>query len=141
MKSGVVTIGCNMFEYLNAINFDKKNIIRNADDRQAAEKGYPAFPVLRSLSYHADAILLANELNIRGLEQHGVTPLMSFEFLMDVLPKKKRFAKWGKTEKDERIELLMEFNGYSYDKAKQVVDLIPDSVYSELREIKAQKDK
>lgn len=130
-----------MFEYLNAINFEKKNIIRNADDRQAAEKAYPAFPVLRSLSYHSDSILLANELNIRGLEQHGVTPLMSFEFLMDVLPKKKRYAKWGKSEKDERIELLMEFNGYSFTKAKEVCDLVPSSVYDELRAIKVQKDK
>lgn len=130
-----------MIEHLNAINFSKENIMRNAPDLQAAEKAFPAFPVLRGLSYHVDAIAFVNELNIRSMEQFGLTPLMKFEFLMYVLSKKKRFSKWAKSSKEEEIELIVEFEGVSYKKAAEVLDLIPREKMDYLKKLHKEKYK
>ena len=130
-----------MFDHLNAINWTKENIIRKESDIDGAQKGYPAFPILRSLSYHPDSILIANELNTRGLEQFGVTPVMHFEFLLDMVSKKKRYGKWAKTTKEENIDLIVEFGEMSYVKAAEIVEFIPKDRLDYLRELKRQKDK
>lgn len=127
-----------MIEHLNSINTTKKNIIRDSDDKFSAERAYPRFPVTRSLSYHPDAILLVNELNIRGLESHNVSNLMHYEFLLYVLPQKKRFAKWAKSSKDNKLELLIQFYGYSKSKAMEVLDLIPQEEYDRLQKLRDQ---
>jgi len=49
----------NPFDYVNAINETKKDIM--IDD--LAEKSYASFTVNRSLSYFSDTVLIANEMN------------------------------------------------------------------------------
>ena len=86
-------------EALNSINSrEKNNIIRDSQSPLAAEKQYPPFPVLRSLSYNLDCILLVNELNIRGLSQFNVSNLMHYEYLLYFISTKKRYNKWIKVE-------------------------------------------
>ena len=50
----------NPFEYVNAINHTKQNVM--VDDM--AEKAYNPFMVNRTLSYFSDTILMANEMNL-----------------------------------------------------------------------------
>ena len=130
-----------MIEYLNSINTTKKNIIRDSEDRFSAEKSFPAFPVLRSLSYHVDAVQLVNELNTRSLDEFGLTPIMKYEFLLDVLPKKKRFAKWAKSEFEELAEIIVELENISYAKALEIIPLLSENKIEHLRKLKSQKDK
>ena len=52
----------NPFEYLNAINYTKQDVM--VDD--ISEKQYNAFMVNRGLSYFYDTVLLANEMNKRA---------------------------------------------------------------------------
>ena len=49
----------NPFDYVNAINYSKKDIMVTRDD----EKVYVPFMVNRSRSYFSDTLLLANEMN------------------------------------------------------------------------------
>ena len=49
----------NPFDYLNAINNTKEDIM--VDD--IAEKGYNPFMINRGLSYFNDTVLFANEMN------------------------------------------------------------------------------
>ena len=106
----------NPFEYLNAINVTKKDIM--VDD--VAEKGYNSFMVNRGLSYFSDTILYANEMN----KCHHIDERLQFDFLINIIRKKKRFSKWLKASEDENISILKEYYGYSNEKAKSVLSLL-----------------
>ena len=106
----------NPFEYLNAINYTKQDIM--VDD--IAEKGYNPFMVNRGLSYFADTVLMANEMN-----QHAhLDNRLQFDFFINIIRKKKRFSKWFKPETVSDVEVVKEYYGYSNEKARQVLTLL-----------------
>ena len=115
----------NPFDYLNAINTSKKNIM--VDD--IAEKDYNAFMVNRGLSYFADTVLMANEMNIN----HHLDSRLQFDFLINIVKKKKRFSKWLKANELENLEVIKEYYGYSDEKAKSVLSLFNDEDINELK--------
>ena len=75
----------NPFEYVNAINTGKKDIM--IDD--LAEKSYSSFTINRSLSYFNDTVLAANEMN----KHHHLDKKLQFHFLINIIRKRKRFSK------------------------------------------------
>lgn len=124
------------FDYVNSINETKENLIRGSHSPEASEKMYDPFVASRSLSYHQDCILLVNELNSRGLNTHGVTKKQHYEFLLNVLNKKKRYAKWGKIDKiHEDIKFIMSTFDYSEQKAREVYPLFSESQLEDIREL------
>ena len=109
------------FEYLNAINTTKTDIM--IDD--LAEKGYNGYMVNRSLSYFPDTIFAANEMNI----YHQLDSRLQFDFLINIIRKRKRFSKWDKKKIDGDVEVIKEYYGYSNAKALQVLSLLtPDQL-------------
>jgi hypothetical protein len=110
----------NPFDYINAINDTKQDIITDSDNPELAEKLYPSFLVNRGLSFFVDTVYLANEMN----RYHQLENKMQFDFLINIVRKKKRFSKWFKAQPDEEVEAVMDYYGYSQDKARQVVDLL-----------------
>ena len=106
----------NPFEYLNAINDTKKDIM--IDD--IAEKGYNAFIVNRGLSYFHDTILMANEMN----QKAHLDNRLQFDFLINIVRKKKRFSKWMKQSSASDVEVVKEYYGYSNEKARQALSLL-----------------
>ena len=110
----------NPFDYLNAINDTKQNVIEDSDNPELAEKLYPPYLVNRGLSFFIDTVYLANEMN----RHHHLENKMQFDFLINIVRKKKRYSKWFKFQPDEEVEAVMEYYGYSLDKARQVVDLL-----------------
>jgi hypothetical protein len=106
----------NPFEYLNAINSTKKDIMVDDD----AEKKYSAFMVNRGLSYFNDTIFYANEMN----KYHQIDNRLQFDFLINTIRKRKRFSKWFKPEQSESIELVKEYYGYNDEKARQALTLL-----------------
>lgn len=112
----------NPFDYLNDINYDKRNIIQESDNPELAEKLYPPYLVNKGLSQFIDTVRIANEMNMR----HHLDKKMQFEFLLNTIRKKKRFTKWAKKDSDETLDLIMKHYGYSYDKARQVIHLFTD---------------
>jgi hypothetical protein len=115
----------NPFDYLNAINVTKKDIM--VDD--ISEKAYTPFMVNRGLSYFPDTILFANEMNIN----HHVDHRLQFDFFINIINKKKRFSKWAKPINIENLELIKEYYGYSNEKAKSVLSLLNDEQINELK--------
>lgn len=111
----------NPFEYLNAINTSKEDIM--VDD--ITEKQYNAFMVNRGLSYFNDTVLMANEMN-----QHAhLDNRLQFDFLINIVRKKKRFSKWAKPQIESDIEVVKEYYGYSNEKARQALTLLsPDDI-------------
>ena len=115
----------NPFQYLTAINDSKQDIM--VDD--VAEKGYNAFMVNRGLSYFNDTVLMANEMN-----QHAhLDSRLQFDFLINIVRKKKRFSKWTKAQSSSDVEVVKQYYGYSNQKARQIYDLITPDQMEELR--------
>jgi len=85
-----------------------------------AEKGYNSFMVNRSLSYFPDTVFAANEMNIH----HQIDSRLQFDFLINIIRKRKRFSKWDKKQIDGDIEMIQEYYGYNEQKAIQVLSLL-----------------
>ena len=106
----------NPFEYVNSINYTKKDIM--IDD--IAEKAYNPFMINRSLSYFNDTVAMANEMNIH----HSIDNRLQFDFLINIVRKRKRFSKWMKLTKESDVEVVKEYYGYSNQTARQAMTLL-----------------
>ena len=115
----------NPFEYLNAINMTKQDIM--VDD--ISEKGYNSFIVNRSLSYFNDTVLYANEMNVN----HHIDNRLQFDFFINIVRKKKRFSKFMKPETVSDVEAVKEYYGYSNEKAKSALTLLTSDQNNELK--------
>ena len=115
----------NPFEYLNAINYTKQNVM--VDD--LAEKSYNSFMVNRGLSYFSDTVLMANEMN----RYHHIDNRLQFDFFINIVRKKKRFSKWNKPEIVSDVEVVKQYYGYSNEKARQVLTLLTSDQIDELK--------
>ena len=116
----------NPFDYLNSINTTKKDVI--IDD--ITEKAYNSFMVNRSLSYFNDTVVLANEMN----RYHHLDNKLQFDFLINMVRKRKRFSKWIKPQIESDVEVVKKYYGYSNEKARQVLSLLSSDQMNNLRE-------
>ena len=105
-------------DYLNSINFNKKNLM-NSDDKEWVKK-YPAFIVNKILSGFSDTIMLVNEVN----RNHFLDKDMQYQFLLNSIRSKKRFSPFLRANKLKDIECVKEYYGYSNDKAKSALDIL-----------------
>ena len=115
----------NPFEFLNDINYGKKYIM--VDD--LVEKDYNSFMVNRGLSYFNDTVLMANEMNIN----YHLDSRLQFDFLINIIRKRKRFSKWLKPQIENDVEVVKEYYGYSNEKARQVLPLLSSEQINVLR--------
>ena len=113
------------FDFLNSINYSKKDIM--TDD--IAESNYNSFIVNRGLSYFADTVAMANMMN----QYHHLDNLLQYQFLINIVRKKKRFSKWNKPKVATDLEVIKEYYGYSNEKARMVHNLLTDNQITELR--------
>jgi hypothetical protein len=105
------------FDFLNAINESKKDLIK---EDPSTEREYSAWMVNRGLSFFSDTVMYANEMN----QRHQISNKWQFQFLLNSIPKKKRFSKWFKREEEKHLKLVMDCYGYSSEKAKQVLTIL-----------------
>ena len=109
------------FDFLAAINDTKAQLI--VDD--ITEKAYNGFMVNRGLSYFQDTILIANEMNLNA----HLDKKLQFDFLVNIVRKRKRFSKWAKAEVADDLEVIKEYYGYSNEKSRQALSLLtPDQI-------------
>lgn len=118
----------NPFDFVNAINYTKVNVIETADNKDLVEKAYNSFVVNRSMSYFIDTVLPANEMNSRQIDNK-----LQFEFLLNTVRPKKRFAKWAKKREDDLVELVKEHYGYNIKKAIQALSVLTEQQKQEIR--------
>ena len=90
-----------------------------------SEKAYNSFMVNRGLSYFPDTIIIANEMN----RHHQIDNKLQYQFLINMIRKRKRFSKWAKAQKESDIDAVKEYYGYSNEKARQALTLLsPDQI-------------
>jgi len=120
------------FDFLNEINYGKKNIIEQSDNPDLAEKIYTPFIVNRGLSYFADTVLFANEMNVHNQCDNK----LQFDFYLNTIRKRRRYSKWAKKEQDEHLDIIMSHYGYSYEKARQVISLFNEKQLQQLKKMR-----
>ena len=106
------------FDFLNDINYGKKNLMIDDTDHQV-EKQYLPYIVNKGLSYTMDTVIYANEMNIRPY----IDKKLQFDYLINTIRRNKRFPKWMKPEEDENIKVIVEYYGYNVQRAKEVLPL------------------
>ena len=117
------------FDFVGGINYKKTYILSEDYDNQL-EGQYKAFLVNRSLSFNFDTILQANEMNTRT----HLDNKLQYHYLLNIIRPKNRFGRWLKAEKYEAIDLIVEYYGYSLQKAREVVDIFSDEDLNTLRQ-------
>lgn len=108
----------NPFDFVNSINYSKKDIMETENENE-----YNSFMVNRSLSYFSDTVGIANEMNIK----HHLDNRLQYQFLINIIRKRKRFSKWIKPEIENDIDVVKEYYGYSNEKARQILSLLTPS--------------
>ena len=114
-------------EYLNAINHRKKPLMDTEDE--AWEKKYPPFVVNRCISPFLDTIMLVNEMN----RLHHLDKKLQFDFLLNSIRTRKRFAPWMKANKISNLEYVKEFYGYSNAKAKSALTILTNEQVKQIK--------
>ena len=120
----------NPFDYVTAINYSKDKLI--VDDE--TEKAYLPYMANRSLSYFQDTVAAANVMN----QYSHLDKKLQFDFLINIIRRRKRFSKWIKPEVVTDLEAVKEYYGYSNENAKDVLSLLTTE---QLETIKKRIDK
>ena len=114
------------FDYVNAIMNGKNQMIVDEE----TEDAYVPFLTNRSLSYHKDCIMYANEMNRR----HFLDKKPQFDFLLNTVRSRKRpFVKWVKAEKSEDLSCIKQIYGFSDAKAREALRLLSDEEIQKLK--------
>ena len=108
------------FDYINSINFTKKNLMKGSENDELAEKGYVPYITNKTLSYFTDTLLYANEMN----RYHFLDNRLQYEFFLNSIRKKKRFAKWAKADDNDDLSMISEFYQISLSKAKEAIKIL-----------------
>ena len=123
------------FDFINSINFTKKNMMRGTENDDLAEKSYVPYITNRTLSYFTDTLLYANEMNRFA---STLDSKLQYEFLLNSIRPKKRFAKWSKPEQDNDLEVIREFYNFSIPKARQALSCLTNEQIQAIKNTMAQ---
>ena len=108
------------FDYVNSINYSKKNMMEGTDNDELAESGYVPFLTNRSLSYFTDTLFYSNEIN----QYPHADNKLQYDYLLNSIRPKKRFAKWVKTMDSDDLEIVKLYFNYSTQKAIQALNIL-----------------
>lgn len=117
-----------LFDFVGDINYGKKNLLR-LDPSLISD--YKPFMVNRALSFSADTILYANEMN----KNPELSKQMQYDFYIQSIRKAKRYNKWIKQAKDKDLEAIQEYFECSYQKAVNILKLLSDADLKEIKQL------
>jgi hypothetical protein len=109
------------FDFINAINAKgKKDIIRDSENPDLAEKSYNPWIINKGMSYYVDTIFYANEINSRA----QVDKIMQNDYYINSIRPGKRYSKWFKKEEDSLLDLIMEYFCVGPAKAQEIIKVL-----------------
>ena len=115
-------------DYINAINYTKEPLLDTEDEEWI--KKYPPYIVNKCIAPFTDSVMLVNEIN----QLHHLDKKLQFDFLINSLRPRKRYAPWMKAKKLKSLEYVKEFYGYNNEKAKAALDILNDKQISAIKE-------
>ena len=106
----------NPFDFVNAINGSKQDLIRKSENPTLAEKSYSSFFTNKALSYYIDTILYSNEMN----RSNHVDSILQNDYYLNSIRSAKRFSKWAKPIESSDIETIQEYYKVNYKRALEI---------------------
>lgn len=126
----------NPFDFVNAINAGD-DVITSADDPLAMEQAYTPHLTNRAFSYHIDAVLYANEMNMRyGLDKK----LQYLYYLYTLKPKRRYGMKWHKPSPRKDIKTLQAVFPCNDERAITVLSLLSKEQMKQIQDIASMSD-
>ena len=121
----------NPFDYIKSINEKTGNMMDISPD---AERDYVPFVVNRGLSFSADTILYANEMNCKPLTDKR----MQYDYLYSSVRKRRRYDKWVKPSEmdDELVEAVMLRYQVGRKRAMEYIRLLDDASLDVLKRVR-----
>ena len=110
--------GYELKHYLKSINETKEHLLDSDDPMW--EKKYSPFIINKCLAPFNDTIMLVNEMN----QRHHLDNKLQYDFLLNTIRSKKRYAPWVKADKLKDLEYVKEYFGYSNEKAKAALQIL-----------------
>ena len=112
--------GYELKHYLKSINETKEHLLDSDDPMW--EKKYSPFIINKCLAPFNDTIMLVNEMN----QRHHLDSKLQYDFLLNTIRSKKRYAPWIKADKLKDLEYVKEYYGYSNEKAKDALNILTE---------------
>lgn len=120
----------NPFDFVNAINHEKQDIITDSENPELAEKQYNPFIVNRALSYFVDTVLYVNEIN----RYPHLDNKLQFHFLLNSIRKNKRFSKWYKQEDNQFLVDICEYYRCSLREGSEILKTLSSNQLEHLKQ-------
>ena len=120
--------GYELKHYLKSLNETKENLLESDDPMW--EKKYSPFIINKCLAPFNDTIMLVNEMNMR----HHLDSKLQYDFLLNTIRSKKRYAPWVKGDKLKDLEYVKEYFGYSNEKAKAALKLLDNEQINTIKD-------
>lgn len=114
------------FDFVNSITYGKDNIYR--DD---TERAYIPFIINRALSYFPDTVMYANDMN----QFSFLDKYVQYEYYLHAIPKRRRFARWGKKLNDEDVVSVSKVFQMNPSKAAETVSILSEEQLRSIRDI------
>ena len=119
----------NPFDYVNSITLGKNNMMRDTENDTLAEKEYKPWVVNKALSYFADTVLHANEMNM----YHGTEKRAQYEYLLHAVRRNKRWAKWVKDVESDDLDLVIKAYNCNPTIAREYLKLLTKEQLDHIR--------
>ena len=112
-------------DVIPSIQQTKKVVITSENERD-----YVPFVVNRSMSFHLDMVMAANEMNMNPSTDN----LLQYHYLLNTVRAYKRpFQKWQKRDTIENLDAVKEYYNYSNEKAKDALSLLSTAQIEEIK--------
>ena len=119
----------NPFDFVNAVNYSKKDLMTGTENDELSEKSYVPYIINRTFSYFPDTIFHANELN----RLNHIDNKLQFHYLLNSIRPQKRYAKWVKKVNEEDLEVVKLYYQYNNEKASEVLSILSSDQIKQLR--------
>lgn len=115
-----------LFDIIGEVQSGQRNLVALTGCK------YPAFMVNRALSQNIDTVLFAEEMNM----QHHIPGEWQMEFLIQVVPKKKRWGKWAKKQEQDPslLDAIQEIYEINRRRAARVMDRLTENQKQQIAE-------
>ncbi len=108
------------FDFVDAVGYSKKDLIRSDDDPETAAKLYNPWLANIAFSLYVDTIMYANDVNMMA----DLPNLLQHDYYMCSLRPKKRFSKWPKKVDSEKIDAVQWRYRINTQRAREVLKVL-----------------
>jgi hypothetical protein len=114
-----------LFDFINDLSQNKKDFLTEENDRE-----YSAYMINRFLSMDITTIMYANEMNLNS----QLPKRMQYDYYLHSIKKQKRFFKYIKHKRQNDIDVIKEYHGYSEARAKEVLPIFTEDDIAYMKE-------